>query len=419
MIGVLGLGFVGLTTALGFASKGFSVTGFDIDEARLELIEKGQLPFHEPYLKEALKRYQGKKFFISSDLKEIVAQSKVLFFCVGTPSKPSGETDLRFLKAALRDVLKIIDKTQPKKTLVIKSSIPPSSAKRILKPLIEQEGFRIGKDIGFASNPEFLREGFAWKDFYEPDRIIIGADDASSGKAVRQCYLPFGAPICIVSLNTAEFIKYLSNTLLASMISFSNEMLLIAHAIGGIDIQEAFAILHLDKRWSGNPANMASYAFPGCGFGGYCLPKDVSGLYHDAKAHRYEATLLKEVMRVNAKVKEYSANTIASHSKPSQRIGILGLSFKPQSDDVRESAAKDIIEKLLKKGYKNLIAYDPLAMENFDKAFALPITYAQSVEDIVARADLLVILTGWSVFAKKRKLLQKKPLLDFRYILKH
>ncbi len=418
MIAVLGLGFVGLTTALGFAEKGYKVYGFDTNEERRSALKKTRLPFHEPYLKDLLRDHLGKNFYIVDDLDRAIQESEVMFFCVGTPSKKTGETDLTYLTKALKDVLGHIPKAK-RKTLVIKSSIPPSTTKNILQPIIERMGFRIGKDVRLANNPEFLREGFAWKDFIEPDRIIIGADDKRSGKTVAALYKPFGVPIFIVSLNTAEFVKYLSNSLLATMISFSNEMSLIAHAIGDIELTKAFHILHLDKRWFGEPANMATYAFPGCGFGGYCLPKDVSGIYAQSTVKGYEPLLLKEVMNVNKKIKDHVAEIVARKAGKNEHIGVLGLSFKPNSDDVRETPAKDIIGKLLQKGFGHITAYDPLAMENFHRAYRLPIAYAQSLEEVIKKSDHLVILTAWDLFRKQKRIMLKKSVFDFRYILEN
>jgi len=412
MVGIIGLGFVGLTTALGFASKGHRVSGFDVNEKRAKDIKQGVVPFHEPHLKEALKANLDKNFTVATSLREMMRQSEIIFFCVGTPSKKNGATDLSHLQKAIRDALACISKGD-RKTFVIKSSIPPSTTKARILPLIEKSG----KMVGLANNPEFLREGFAWNDFIEPDRIIIGADDKKTGEIVAALYKPFHVRMFIVSSTTAEFVKYLSNTLLAAMISFSNEMSLIANAIGGVELSKAFKILHLDKRWFGNPANMATYAFPGCGFGGYCLPKDAKGLYAEARAHGYDAKLIKEVVGVNAKIKTHVVNDIAKRAKKEDRIAILGLSFKPNSDDVRESPAYDIIAGLLKKGYRTLIAYDPLAMENFKEMYALPITYAADLDEATANADLLVILTAWEEFRKSKDKLLKKNVLDYRYML--
>jgi UDPglucose 6-dehydrogenase len=234
---------------------------------------------------------------------------------------------------------------------------------------------------------------------------------------VAELYAPFQAPVFRVSLNTAEFVKYLSNTMLATMISFANEMAMIADQIGGIDIPDAFRILHLDRRWHGAPAKMSSYVYPGCGFGGYCLPKDTLAMVAAGTAKGARPRLLREVLVVNDQVKEYVTQKIMTAAPPESRIGILGLAFKPQSDDVRTTPAKDIIEKLLACGYSQIAAYDPLAMESFRDAYPLPITYAETLAELVDCSDILVLTTAWPEFRQAREMLTKKPLIDGRYFL--
>ena len=277
MITVVGLGFVGLTTALGFSQKNFQVYGYDVDRYRIALIKKCQIPFYEPHLGKACESYLGNNFIISDSLQEAVSKSEVIFICVGTPNGEEESTDLTYLYNAIEETLKGFDKDDYK-VLVIKSTIPPSTTQDKIKPFVEKFGFSVGKDIGLANNPEFLREGYAWDDFVYPDRIVIGVEDEKTIGILNHYYKPFAAPIHKVSLNTGEFIKYLSNTLLSSLISYSNEMSMVANNIGGIDIPKAFKILHEDKRWFGKPAKMTSYVYPGCGFGGYCLPKDTMAI---------------------------------------------------------------------------------------------------------------------------------------------
>lgn len=415
MIAVVGLGFVGLTTALGFAHKGHKVYGFDNDPKRRKELKEGTVPFYEPSLGKYLNKYKDSRFFISGSLKEAVSKADVVFFCVGTPSMPDGKADIRFLKDAVKDSLRYIELGRYK-TLVIKSTVPPSTAKEAIKPLMEKAGFDVGKEVGLANNPEFLREGFAWEDFINPDRVVIGENDRRSGGVVEGIYKAFGAPIYRVSLNTAEFIKYLSNTLLSALISFSNEMSMAAHKIGDIDIPGAFKILHADRRWYGNPAGMTSYVYPGCGFGGYCLPKDTRAIYVISKSKGHEPTLIKEVLSVNEKIKRHIVDEIVKSAAKGDSVGILGLSFKPESDDVRDTPSKYIIEALLKKGYK-VIAYDPLAMENFRKEYRLPIKYAASLEDVAKKSGVIVLLTAWNEFKLKKDMLRGKKIIDGRYFL--
>lgn len=417
MITVIGLGFVGLTTGLGFSNKGYKVFGFDIDKKKINCIKNNRIPFFEPYLEEELKKNINKNFIIIDDLKQGVSNSKVIFYCVGTPCNNDGSTDLSYIFSALKSTLKIIQNEKDYKVLVIKSTIPPSTTKEKIKVFIENSGFKVGEDIGLTNNPEFLREGYAWYDFINPDRIVIGTEDKKSGDILEDIYKPFNAPIFKVSFNTAEFIKYLSNTLLSTLISFSNEMSIIAYTIGDINVQESFKILHLDKRWNGNPAHMTSYVYPGCGFGGYCLPKDTKALLVQSSDKGYSPYILKSVLETNKKIKKYLIDKVIRIINKDEYIGILGLSFKPNSDDVRETPAKDIIKMLLDKGYNNIIAYDPIAVENFRKEYNFPIEYSNTLIDVVKKSAYLIILTAWKEFKNNKDLIYKKNVWDFRYFM--
>ncbi|MBO7497819.1 MAG: UDP-glucose/GDP-mannose dehydrogenase family protein, partial [Bacteroidaceae bacterium] len=278
VITVFGLGFVGLTTSLGFAEYGHTVYGVEISPERLATIQGGRLPFLEPGLDQALLRHQGSRFHaIGPDrLAEAVAQSDCVYYCVGTPYGQDGQADLTYLFSAIDQTL-LVRPADRFQVLVVKSTIPPSTTSRKVIPYIQERGLAVGTDLGVANNPEFLREGHCWDDFIHADRIVLGVSDDRSAALLRQIYAGVPEPVYCVSLNTGEFIKYLSNTLLATLISYSNEMSVIADTIGGIDVAEAFRILHMDKRWGG--ATMASYVYPGCGYGGYCLPKDTNALY--------------------------------------------------------------------------------------------------------------------------------------------
>ncbi len=416
MIAIIGLGFVGLTTALGFSEKGHKVYGFDLNKEKTDTILNKKLPFHEKGMLEALERNLGKNFFIANSIQDAVKNSKVVILCVGTPSDENGKADLTYIKSAIDDILKSTDKKN-KNIIVIKSTIPPSTTKNELVPYIESKGFKTGKDIFVSNNPEFLREGHAWDDFINPDRIVIGTNDEYTKEIMTTIYKSFNVPIHFVSLNTGEFIKYLSNTFLATLISYSNEMSIIADSIGDINIKSAFEIFHEDKRWFGNPANMQSYAYPGCGFGGYCLPKDTQALVQKAKEFNYDAKILKNVLNVNSEIKPHWISKIEKEVSKDAKIAILGLSFKPESDDIRQTPALDIINLLLRSGYKNIKAYDPISNELFDKVYKLPISYAKDMNTAVADANAVVLVTGWNEFIKNSDLLKNKKVYDLRYIL--
>jgi len=416
MITVIGLGFVGLTTALGFAHKGNKVFGFDINKEKTKLISEKKLPFYEAGLQEVLEEHLGKNFVLSDSLEEALENSKIIILCVGTPSDEFGRADLKYIKSALDTILLNINKGE-KKIVITKSTIPPSTTAKEIVPYIEKKGFKTGEDIFIANNPEFLREGHAWDDFINPDRIVIGTDDDYTKNVMSCIYNNFNVPIHFVTLNTGEFIKYLSNTFLSTLISYSNEMSMIADSIGGIDIKSAFKIFHEDKRWFGEPANMQTYAYPGCGFGGYCLPKDTQALVQKAKEYNYDSKILKSVLEVNSKIKPHWIDKITNSIKKESNISVLGLSFKPESDDVRQTPAYDIIKLLLSRNFKNIIAYDPLANELFDKTYKLPIKYAKNLNEAVNYSDTIVIATGWKYFSENRKLYENKNVYDLRYVL--
>ncbi len=410
---VMGLGFVGLTTALGFCEKGYKVYGYDPDKARINCLYSGEVPFAEPDEDEALKRHLGKRFFIAERIEDALPECTYVFFAVGTPCSENGQADLKYLSGAVNQVLNTKDSKF--RVLTIKSTVPPTTVKDLLKPLVESRGFVVGNDIGIANNPEFLREGHCWDDFIHPDRIVIGADDEKSRHLLCELYKPFNAPVFCVSSNTGEFIKYLSNSLLATLISFSNEMSMVADAIGDIDIPQAFRILHSDHRWDG--CNMTTYVYPGCGYGGYCLPKDTKALQALSAAKGFNAKILDSVISTNESMPSYVAKKVCRQFKPEQRIGILGLSFKPGSDDVRDSASAKLINELLAKGYNKLLAYDPISNEKFREYYGLPVTYCSSLEDIVEKADGLVIATAWRDWEGLPEKYPGKKIVDLRYML--
>ena len=417
VITVFGLGFVGLTTSLGFAEYGHQVYGVEINEERLRTIKSGKLPFLEPGLDEALTRHLDKRFFaIGSDgLEEAVRQSDCVYYCVGTPYGKDGQADLTYLFGAIEQTL-TARRQDRYQVLVVKSTIPPSTTSQKIIPFIEEKGLKVGTDLGVANNPECLREGHCWDDFMNADRIVLGVSDDRSASMLRQVYATVKEPVFCVSLNTGEFIKYLSNTLLATLISYSNEMSIVADTIGGIDTAEAFRILHMDKRWGG--ATMASYVYPGCGYGGYCLPKDTNALYAVTRTAGFDAQILHHVIDTNDHMPVFIAQKIIRTigDDKEQRIGILGLSFKPGSDDVRDTPSAKIIKALIDAGYTNICGYDPVAIEEFRKYYPLAIDYVTSYAEILEQAQSLVITTAWPEFADVRER-SDKPVVDCRYML--
>lgn len=413
MVTVFGLGFVGLTTALGFAHLGYKVYGVDVDEKRKEILKSGNIPFFEPFMEDILKENLNKNFFIADDVEKAVKESDYIFYCVGTPYGKEGSADLTYLFNAIDTTIDAINDDKFR-VLVTKSTIPPSTTAEKIYPYVKSKGKK-AENIGVANNPEFLREGHCWKDFIEADRIVLGCNDERSKEMLMDLYRPMNLPIKCVSHSTGEFIKYLSNSLLATLISYSNEMAQVADAIGGIEVSEAFKILHMDKRW--NDCNMTSYVYPGCGYGGYCLPKDTCALYSQAKQKGFEPNILKNVIDTNNSRANTIVDNISKGLDTDKAIGILGLSFKPESDDVRDTPSAKIIKGLIDKGYKNIYAYDPIAVDEFKSKYPeLNLMYCSSARDVYDSTDVLVIATAWEEFKKVPSFGDKK-IIDCRYML--
>ncbi len=412
MVTVFGLGFVGLTTALGFAHLGYKVYGVDVDTERKNTLRSGKLPFLEPKMEDVLNAHLNKNFFVTEDVNEAIADSSFVFYCVGTPYGQNGQADLTYLFSAIDTTVEAIkdDKTR---VLVTKSTIPPSTTAEKIAPYVEAKG-EVAKNISVANNPEFLREGHCWDDFIGADRIVLGCNDETGREMLTKLYEPMKVPTYCVSHSTGEFIKYLSNTLLATMISYSNEMAQVADTIGGIDVADAFHILHMDKRWGG--CNMTSYVYPGCGYGGYCLPKDTSALLAQSVAKGYEPQILKNVIAVNDERAAMMAKNIAEKVDKNGTIGILGLSFKPESDDVRDTASYRLIKELKKLGIKNITAYDPVAIDEFKKKYTdVEVTYMETAKDVYEAADAVAIVTAWNEF-KGVPEMGEKLIFDLRYM---
>ncbi len=416
MVTVFGLGFVGLTTALGFAHLGYQVYGVDVDEARKATLRGGEIPFLEPHMKDVLQKHLGRNFSITDNVKEAVADSEYIFYCVGTPYGNEGSADLTFLFSAIDATIKAVEESNTadkRRVLVTKSTIPPSTTAEKILPYVRAKG-GAAEHIGVANNPEFLREGHCWEDFIGADRIVLGCNDDVSAQMLKELYRPMEIPVYVVSHSTGEFIKYLSNTLLATMISYANEMAAVADAIGGIDVADAFHILHMDKRWNG--CDMTSYVYPGCGYGGYCLPKDTAALLAQSAAKGFEPQILKNVIRTNRERPGVIAERIAASVPQGGTVGILGLSFKPESDDVRDTPAYKIIRALLDKGCQKIVAYDPAAMEEFARRYPeLDIDYAADRREVCERSDVVAVVTAWKEFADVPSL-GDQPVFDCRYM---
>ena len=416
MIGVVGLGFVGLTTALGFAEKGFKVTAVDIDKNKVSVIRKGGVPFWEPRMKDMLVKHLNKVFIPTSDYKLMVSNCKIIFICVGTSETQDGSADLRYIYSAIDNIVESITDQKPR-LIMIKSTVPPGTSEHLSEHLNEK--FEHVSNIAVGSNPEFLREGHALDDFLNPDRIVIGLDAGKEWtETLEEIYVKFSTNIVFTDTRTAEFTKYLSNTLLSTLISFSNEMSLIARNIGGIDIRKSFELLHQDRRFTGSPASMISYIYPGCGYGGYCLPKDTKAIATLSESLNYPPILLRMNIAINNEIMgRLLEEVFASYPKKETKIGVLGLSFKPDSDDVRESPAEKCLKILNSRGYVNIYAYDPIATHNFmNQNKDLIVNYTKTAGEAISSADVVIIVTAWDEFKEALKSSNKK-VFDFRYFV--
>ena len=411
MVTVFGLGFVGLTTALGFAHMGHKVYGIDIDVERMETLRSGKIPFHEMYMEEELQKHIGKNFILENDIEAAVADSEYIYYCVGTPYGQNGSADLKYLFSAIDMTIDAI-KDDKKRILVTKSTIPPLTTKEKIIPYVHNKG-TVSKNISIANNPEFLREGHCWEDFINSDRVVCGCSDEYAAEKLRELYSSMDVPVFTVSLSTGEFIKYLSNTLLATLISYSNEMAEAADNFGDIDVATSFKILHMDRRWNG--CDMTSYVYPGCGYGGYCLPKDTCAFYAQSKEKGFVPEILGKVIQTNESRTMVMVNKILQKLGDRNKVGILGLSFKPNSDDVRDTPAARIIRALAKENVE-ITAYDPVAVGEFKKRYPdIKIVFCNQAEDVCNTNDVIVIATAWDEFKKID--FTGKDVIDCRYML--
>ena len=379
---------------------------------KIETLKRGQIYFKEPYLEEILLKNLNENFKISSNLSEAVDKCSIIFLCVGTPCQDDGSVDLTMIDDAIQSLLNKIPMDGKHRTIVIKSTVPPGTTGHI-ESIIRKSGFD-DKKISVACNPEFLREGFCWQDFMNPERIVIGSNSKETGSKIEKLYSELNVKTHIVSPDCAEFTKYLSNVMLATLISFSNEMAYAAQLIENVEVETAFKILHEDSRLK--DSKIKSYIYPGCGFGGYCLPKDIMAFVSTLAKKGYESKLLSAVIDINNIVVKRFCDNICEKHDTSKKIGILGLSFKPDSDDVRETPAYKVYTELYGKGYKYFNAYDPVANENFQKHYGVnKMSFYDSPEELIINSDIIVITTAWQEFVKLD--FKNKPVFDGRYFL--
>jgi len=383
---------VGLVTGACFAKLGNRVICMDIDEMKIDMINRGLSPLYEEGLGELLITYRD-NIEATTDYGYALRNSDVTFICVGTPSKSDGSFDLSFVRAVAEEIGKQLKEKEEWHLVVVKSTVLPGTTRDVVLPIVEKHsGKRVGRDFGLAMNPEFLREGVAVKDFLEPDRIVIGCYDERSRDVLRALYKVFSCPIVETSLSAAEMIKYASNAFLATKISFINEIGNLCKR-AGVDTYEVADGMGLDERIG------RAFLDSGIGWGGSCFPKDLHALIAWAQELGENPRILERVVEVNDLQPLKIIELLKRHVPllTGRVIGVFGLAFKPGTDDVRGSRALPIVKQLLEEG-AIVKAYDPEAMENFKKLYP-QIEYCSSAEDALS-SDAVLILTRWEEFRK-------------------
>lgn len=410
-LSVIGTGYVGLVTAVCFANLGHTVIGVNRDPKKSVALNKGVLPIFEPklrsYLLSALKK---KKIRFTTNLRDAVQRSEVVFIAVGTPAKADGNADLSQVKT----VAQTIAKSMRNYTVIVNKSTVPVGTARLVERLVRRWYKRGPFDV--VSCPEFLREGSALLDFMKPDRIVLGVSTERARQIMLRVFAPIRAPKLVTSTETSEMVKYASNAFLATKISFINEIANICDRVGA-DVEEVASGMGLDPRIG------KSFLRAGIGYGGSCFPKDVHALNAIAGTRGYNFRLLKAVIEVNNNQRKilFEKVRIALKTLQRKRIAVLGLAFKDHTDDIRESAAIDVIQ-LLKQAGASITAYDPIAMENARAVVNSDVEFASSVDEAVRGADAVIIATEWPQFRridwkKVRRLVRKPYLFDGKNLL--
>ncbi|MEP7076358.1 MAG: UDP-glucose/GDP-mannose dehydrogenase family protein [Acidobacteriota bacterium] len=412
-IAVIGTGYVGLVTGACFAEFGVDVICVDVDESKIERLKNGIIPIYEPGLdKIVAKNAADGRLRFTTDIASAVKEALVVFLAVGTPPKDDGSPDMSYYEQAAKDVAEAINGY---KVLVTKSTVPVGTGKWLRK--FVSENLKIKTDFGVASNPEFLREGAAIQDFMRPDRVVIGSNEPEAIEVMKDLYRPLyliETPIVITSLEAAELIKYAANAFLATKITFINEIANLCDAIG-CDVHDVARGMGMDNRIG------RKFLHPGPGYGGSCFPKDTRALTTVADQFGVETRIVDAVIDANERQREAMIPKIEKlvGDLGGKTIAVLGLSFKPETDDMRESPATDIIRMLVERGAK-VQAFDPVAMD--EAKLVLPdIEYAHDEYAAITGADALVIVTEWNQFRaldmdKVKSLLKSPKIADLRNV---
>ena len=405
-ISIVGTGYVGLVTGACLASLGHDVTCVDVDVERVKAIEGGVVPFHEPGLDELVGSTIGKTLHATSSLAEAVNVSDVTFIAVGTPSQPDGTINLDQVRAAVTAVGEVLATIDRPHIVVIKSTVVPGSSEHIVIPALQKAaGREIGDGLSVVVNPEFLTEGTAIEDFLHPDRIVVGSTDPAAGRRVAELFqVDAGVPVLVTSPGTAEMIKYASNTLLATLISFSNQISDLGSAMGDIDVAEVMNGVRLSRYLTrdGATAPIGSFLEAGCGFGGSCLPKDTAALSGEGARLGVDVGLLRAVLDINRDRPDRLLDLVhrVHPDLAGAKVAVLGLAFKPDTDDVRESPAFPLISRLLETGAE-VITHDPVVgRQSLPPDLRKRVRHLDDLAEVASIADVLVVVTRWSEYLK-------------------
>lgn len=417
-IGIVGTGYVGLVTGTCFSEVGLEVTCIDIDQKKIDNLNKGILPIYEPGLEElVIKNHQKNRLHFSTDLKKTIQDTDVIFIAVGTPPGEDGSADLKYVLQVASQIGQSIEKYQ---VVVTKSTVPVHTSEKVKAAIQAELVKRNRTDIPFsvASNPEFLKEGAAVEDFMKPDRIVIGLEEERAEEVMRKLYKPFvlnGHPVLVMDIKSAEMTKYAANAMLATKISFMNDIANLCELLGA-DIN------HVRKGIGSDPRIGNKFIYAGIGYGGSCFPKDVKALIKTGQTSGHPMRILQSVEDVNEHQKTVLANKIKKHfgDLKGKKFALWGLSFKPKTDDMREAPSLVIIDFLLKQG-AGVTAYDPIAMHEAKHMIGDSITYVEDMYDALKGADALLLITEWPEFRnpdfdKIASLLNQKVVFDGRNI---
>lgn len=419
-ISVIGTGYVGLVSGVCLSQKGHQVICVDQNQKKIDMINSGLSPIYEKNLDKLIKNNIGNKFKATNDLSNSIKNTSVSIIAVGTPFVGTS-IDLSFIKEVSKEIGCELKNKNDYHLVVVKSTVIPGTTDQVVRPILEKFSGKIaGKDFGISMNPEFLREGEAVSDFMHPDRIVLGSNDEKTLNKLRRLYKVFDkVDIFETNIKTAEMIKYTSNSLLATMISFSNEIGNLCSNLDGIDIVDVMNGVYLDKRISPILKNgkrikpgILSYLEAGCGFGGSCFPKDVNALISHGKNNNNPMYILNSVMKVNKNQPDKIIQLILKHFPRlvSVNICMLGLAFKPGTDDIRESPAISVIKNLTKLGAK-INVFDPVAQLETQKIFKdKTITYCNSIDIAIKNTHVVVIMTSWPEFKNLKEILTRSKI---------